>query len=702
MTEAEIKQTLKRTWVPFFSRFGRLTPVQVNTIPKILAGENVVVIAPAATGKTEAVVAPVIENLLPDKKNLFSILYISPTRALVNDLNRRLSSPIDYLKLNLEIDLPRTNALVRGLARKTGDRPKFDEKKPPFLLLTTPESFDSMLCRFPKVFTQLSTVILDELHLLDNTPRGDQLRILLNRLRRINQKLNYYALSATIDDLKIGERYFPDSQVVFVQTERDIENILIPHSKDFVDVIFRHLRERDLHKILCFFNARSYAESYSKIFDRPPFKNKVWVHHASLTKKERERIEQLMTQEKYGILCATSTLELGIDIGDIDAVVLFRPPFNVSSLLQRIGRGNRRKQYYLFAIGVYDNPWEKFLFELFFDCAKKGHLYEKRYNPCLSVIPQQIFSYLFQRRRIGTTYDSILRIIKPTYDNEENISSIFQNLLSEGILTAPRNGVYFLTPKLEKKVTYGKIHSNIQEKSFGNYDVYDISNNTHIGKIFYLSKRFILGGRTWEIVEKQEKEKKVLAQRIGEADGSTQLFEGTGTGGYYYRLASVIKQKFFPDLKVEEFPYFYDAGNIYIIHFLGMLYGYILSEAFNRIEIPATNLEGKIFSIRTKKATVVRDLGLTENFKPNNSQYLPFPIPDENMIRSVIKENIFQFEDNLGSGAFFRDLPEDLQIEDHYLTLDIGGLLNYLNQLKLVELSADKCLKALTGYIRGI
>lgn len=710
MTEAEIKQSLRRTWVPFFSRFGRLTPVQVNTIPKILAGENVVVISPAATGKTEAVVAPVIENILAQstaKTNRFSILYISPTRALVNDLNRRLSSPIDYLKLNLEIDLPRPSWISRrnegrGLARKTGDWPKFDEEKPPFLLLTTPESFDSMLCRFPKVFTQLSAVILDELHLLDNTPRGDQLRVLLNRLRRIKPILRYYALSATIDDLNIGDRYFSKPKVVLVKTEREIESILIPHSKDFVNVIFRHLQERDLHKILCFFNARSYAESYSKIFDRPPFKNKVWVHHASLTKKERERIEALMTQEKYGILCATSTLELGIDIGDIDGVVLFRPPFNVSSLLQRIGRGNRQKQYYLFAIGVYDNPWEKFLFELFFDCAKKGHLYEKRYNPCLSVIPQQIFSYLFQRRRIGTTYDSILRIIKPAYDNEENISSIFQNLLSEGILTAPRNGVYFLTPKLEKKVTYGKIHSNIQEKSFGNYDVYDVSNNTHIGKIFYLSKRFILGGRTWEIVEKQEKEKKVLAQRIAEAEGSTKLFEGTGTGGYYYRLASVIKQKLFPDLKAEEFPYFYDAGNIYIIHFLGMLYGYILSEAFNRIEIPAINLEGKIFSIRTKKASVVRDLGLPKDFSPNDSPNLPFPIPDEETIRSVIKENIFQFEDNLGSGAFFRNLPEDLQIEDHYLTLDIEGLLNYLNQLKLVELSADQCLKALTGYIRGI
>ncbi|MEO0092845.1 MAG: hypothetical protein ABIK67_01115, partial [candidate division WOR-3 bacterium] len=331
-----------------------------------------------------------------------------------------------------------------------------------------------------------------------------------------------------------------------------------------------------------------------------------------------------------------------------------------------------------------------FLFELYFYCAKKGFLYEKRYNPCLSVIPQQIFSYLFQRRRIGTTYDSIVRIIKPIYDQEENIRQIFENLLKEGFITAPRSSIYFLAPKLENKITYGKIHSNIQEKSFGNYDVYDISSNTHIGKIYYLAKRFILGGRTWELVEKKEKERKVLAQRIGEVDGTTKLFEGTGTGGYYYQLASVIKQKFFPELPAEEFPYFQVTPNIYIVHFLGSLYGFILSQAYNRTGIPVLDIEGKIFSLPAK----------IWQFPKNES--LPLPLPDEEAIRAVIRENIFQLEDNLGSGAFFRTLPEDLQVEDHYLTLDIHGLLSYLKQLKLVFLPAEECLKAMADYIRKL
>ena len=123
--EREIRDALKRTWIPFFSRFGRLTEVQVRAIPVILEGRNLVVISPAASGKTEAVVAPAVERLLPDRRGRFSVLYVSPTRALVNDLYRRLSEPLQYLEL--------------ALARKTGDHPAIDESKLPFMLITTPE-----------------------------------------------------------------------------------------------------------------------------------------------------------------------------------------------------------------------------------------------------------------------------------------------------------------------------------------------------------------------------------------------------------------------------------------------------------------------------------------------------------------------------------------------------------------------------------
>lgn len=138
MKPTEIKQRLSRTWFPFLSRFGKFTPVQKSAIPLILEGDNLVVISPSASGKTEAVVAPLVERMIDRNHREFAILYISPTRALVNDLYRRLEEPFRQLNLPLQI--------------KTGDRPTFETSKLPFCLLTTPESFDSLLCRHPEVF----------------------------------------------------------------------------------------------------------------------------------------------------------------------------------------------------------------------------------------------------------------------------------------------------------------------------------------------------------------------------------------------------------------------------------------------------------------------------------------------------------------------------------------------------------------------
>jgi ATP-dependent Lhr-like helicase len=360
MESKNIKQALCRTWMPFFGHFHSFTPIQEMTIPHILEKKNVVVISPAASGKTEAVIAPVLELQLAsgnfsDAVNKLRVLYISPTRALVNDLFRRLVNAVEYLNITIGV--------------KTGDRPQVTPKNVPNVLLTTPESFDSLLTRHSKIFMDTQAVVLDEIHLLDNTPRGDQLRILLNRLRRINDRLQYCALSATIDDLSIGERYFPDPVVCFLKAPREIEYQLVS-AKGFERRLMEVIRQQGFKKILVFFNARSLAELFSQKLNRPPFQEAVYVHHASLPKTRREEVESMMNKSDHAILCATSTLELGIDIGTVDCIVLYRPPFNISSLLQRIGRGNRRSSR-LFAIGVYVNDWERILFDTYFECARQ-------------------------------------------------------------------------------------------------------------------------------------------------------------------------------------------------------------------------------------------------------------------------------------------------------------------------------------------
>ncbi len=654
--QKEIKEKLKKTYFPFFGHFGSFTPVQELAIPHILNRENIVLISPAASGKTEAVIAPILENLLLDGETEgFKVLYVSPTRSLVNDLFRRLKEPVTYLGLTIE--------------RKTGDHPLINTGKLPNILLTTPESFDSLLTRETKIFTNLKAVILDEIHLLDNTPRGDQLRILLNRLRKINNNIQYSALSATIDDLKIGERYFPDSKFCVLKSEREIEYSLIK-AKDFIDELFKVALERNLKKILIFFNARSLSEEFSRKLNCPPFQGKVLVHHASLPKPKREEVEKAMNDADSMILLATSTLELGIDIGDVDCVVLYRPPFNVSSLLQRIGRGNRRSDK-LFALGVYTDNWEKVLFETMFASAKSGRLYEKLYKPALSIIPQQIYSYMYQRRRIGTTLKSIYEIFKPTYDYD-TVREIFSSLIEAGFITETRAGIYFLSPALERKISYGKIYSNIAEVSFGEYEVYDVAKDTPVGKIFYPKETFILSGKCWQTVNVSDDKKRIYAKAIGDTTDYEKVFEGKGAGNYNYLLAPVIKKKFFPELKGEEFPFIVKDKNVYILHFLGSLYGFLLANAFSYEGLDAFDVDGKMLILRQY-----------------NLESDDFPVPSDEAIIEAIGSNIERLEDALGSGAYFYDLPVKYQIEDHYRNLDIERFLEFLRALKLVPINSN-------------
>ncbi|NPV14910.1 DEAD/DEAH box helicase [candidate division WOR-3 bacterium] len=665
-----VKALLPRTYPAFFARFGRLTEVQIEAIPRILRGENLVVISPAASGKTEAVVAPVVERLLGMGKRGFAVLYVSPTRALVNDLYRRLLEPLEYLGLKLE--------------RKTGDHPQIDERRLPFMLLTTPESFDSLLCRHPRIFKTLTAVIVDEIHLLDNTPRGDQLRVLLERLRLIKPDFNGYALSATVDDVLMGERYFSGAGVVQVAKRREINAELLPGKKDWYRRVVRRLQEQGCDKALVFFNARSLAESGVKLFDLPPFSGRVWVHHASLNRQVREEVEARMTGERSGILCCTSTLELGIDIGDVDAVVLFRPPFNVSSLLQRIGRGNRRRGNGLYMIGVYLDPWERLLFETFIDCAREGKLFDKRYTPCLSVLPQQIISYCFQRRRIGTTLEAVRRIFQPLVGNSPVVEKVFFHLVREGILQEKGNGVYFLTPKVEHRVETGKVHSNIQEKSFGQYQVVDVSSGQEVGSVFFVFERFVLGGKSWEVVERREKDKKIFVRPHGAVSPSTKVFEGTGTGGYFYRMAEVLKSRIFPGLKSGEFPYFFEGGQAYLVHLLGATYGGVLTLALQSEGVAAVDMAGKVMVLPAARLQEGR-----------------FPLPGRDAVKRVVRDHLLEFEDSLGSGAFFRDLPPDLQIEDHLLTLDIDGLYEFLDSIQLVRMEPAVVKAQITEHLPG-
>jgi ATP-dependent Lhr-like helicase len=341
-----LKQRLPRTWPAFFERHGSFSATQVAAIPLVLDGSNVVVCAATASGKTAAVLAPLIERHCPAVRppHTLRILYLVPTRALVNDLRHRLEHPLQTLGITLGV--------------KTRDN-TFRANRPPDLLLATPEAVDSLLAGRASLFRQLRAIVIDELHLFDGTPRGDQLRVLLNRLCQVrryaaaqgqasDEEVQYVALSATLGaPEQAAARYFPRPLVVAVPGTRQIavEYLdLAPGSGAELLAYVATFRARGWRKALAFCTSRAEVEAYAAIVRAAsPFGSAVYVHYSNIEPQRRHEIEQQFASNQAAICFASNTLELGIDIGDIDVVILIGPPGSVAAFAQRLGRGSRRR-----------------------------------------------------------------------------------------------------------------------------------------------------------------------------------------------------------------------------------------------------------------------------------------------------------------------------------------------------------------------
>lgn len=344
-----LKSRLPRTWSPFFARHGNFTPAQLAAIPPLLDGANVMLCAATASGKTEAALAPLIERHLPPDPGeaRLTLLYLLPTRALIADIANRLDAPLERLRVRLAV--------------KTHDLDSFDPQRPADLLLTTPESLDALLAKRPRVLTHVAGVVLDELHVLDGAARGDQLRVLLNRLRQVrtfaaqsgdaaSSAIQYVALSATLaDPAAVAARYFPAAQVVTAPGGRTRQLDLLPLASDDPAALVEFLATfaaRGWRKALAFCNTRAEVEAYAAAIRRggSPFGQQVFVHYSNLERQRRQAIEAQFAQAGAAICFASSTLELGIDIGSIDAAIVIGAPGSAAAFAQRIGRAGRRQQ----------------------------------------------------------------------------------------------------------------------------------------------------------------------------------------------------------------------------------------------------------------------------------------------------------------------------------------------------------------------
>ena len=459
--------------------------------------KNALIISATASGKTEAVIAPLIERILYNEKKL-NILYIVPTKSLTIDIRRRIYEQCEQLQITVDI--------------KTSDYPSL--RKIPQILITTPESFDSLLCRKPKIFSDLEALVLDEIHLLDNTPRGDQLRCLIKRLyQTVSKKFNIYALSATISEPEtFGKRYFDDFEIISSNKTRIIENFFC----NSLEEVYNLSKRKELKKLLFFCNTRKNVETISKQA-KELWKNRFVVsHHGSLSKKVRTEAEEFMQNSAYGVCVATSTLEIGIDIGNIDAVVLIDVPYSISSFLQRIGRANRRFSLTR-VISIVNDVNEKYMLEKMIKKAAKNILEYYEYEFSFGVIVQQIFSLLFACP-YGKNKSFFLHFFSRICENEI-IILILNNLQKSGWIEK-KHEKFYATTKLMDLGRKGKIHSTI--KNNGILKVINVVTNKIIGKISYPFDRiFILNGKIWEIIH--IKKNKIYVKNIVSRHFSTNF-----------------------------------------------------------------------------------------------------------------------------------------------------------------------------------
>ena len=253
-------------------------------------------------------------------------------------------------------------------------------------------------------------IVIDEIHLLDGTPRGDQLRLLLNRLRLFldhhwsgTRSIQIVAMSATLPDARrTADTYLGTSaDIVSVSGQREIESkVIIAVGDDRAKAeaaVTASEAFPDVRKALVFMNSRKHVDASAQHFRFGRFAAaSVHGHHGSLAKPERENAEARFKSDRFAVCVVTMTLEIGIDIGDVDLVICMDPPFSLSSFLQRIGRGCRRLQGKTRVLCVASNRARQLIFEGMIEQAKFGIPRGPNIPFRRSVLVQQTLAYLKQ------------------------------------------------------------------------------------------------------------------------------------------------------------------------------------------------------------------------------------------------------------------------------------------------------------------
>lgn len=512
MSEAEAFARLHpsiRYLIQSVLKFPSLRPVQALTLEPVLNGRDVVVLAPTAGGKTEAAALPIMSRILSERLIPVSTLYICPLRALLNNQEPRLKRMAEAVGLRV--------------GKWHGDVPAQERKtlvqEPPDILMITPESLEVLLIsaadRAEALLSHVKLAIVDEVHAFAADPRGAHLVSVLERLQlRTGGHIQRLGLSATVGN--------PDAMGAWLQgSGATAPPIVVSPGGSRKPPTFRfragqsllgavqHIRELgEGQKRLVFVEGRARAEELARTLEQHRVRS--WVHHSSVGRTRREAAEMAFETVPDAVLVATSSLELGIDIGDLDQIFQLDAPATVSSLAQRLGRTGRRPTTFPQMTFLAAGPEELLLAIVLTELYQEGWVEAIHpTNRNWTVLVHQLFANLLECG--GLTRGQLIARIRPvpafTGFQEAELQRLLTHLLRERWLDEV-DGTLVLGEHGEK--VFGGRNFFKLYAVFDSPEVLSVRvGHEEVGTLqtwFALQlvgarRTFRLAGRSWELVE---------------------------------------------------------------------------------------------------------------------------------------------------------------------------------------------------------
>jgi len=510
-------------------------------IPEIISGKNVLIIAPTGIGKTESVMLPIFDKIQKEGSKPISLLYITPLRSLNRDLLDRLCWWADKLDLDIDVRHGDTTQKERAAQREM----------PPHILITTPETLGAILPGkiMKEHLKNIKYVVIDEIHELVESKRGIQLSLLLERLVNVAGNFQRIGLSATVGSPEIVADFIGnDVKIIRAESEKKYDiRVEFPKpgikDKTIADDLFigaeTTARLRKLYElitshksVLAFTNTRETAEVLSSRLRQLDKELKQDVHHGSLSKERRIKSEQGFKAQELKSLIATSSLELGIDIGSIDLVVQYLSPRRVAKLVQRVGRAGHSVGQTSKGIILSGDE------DLFEASVIARHATEKKleqikiHSNAMDVLANQVIGLCMDEYEMDEDkiYETIKRAHPYREIKKQELIDLLNFLESLQLVWIDRKEkmyvkrrkrsftYYFENLSMIPDTVQYRIVSVIENEPIGNLDEEFISEHGQPGN------KFVCSGRAWRII--QIIGNRVMVEPIEDIESAIPAWEG--------------------------------------------------------------------------------------------------------------------------------------------------------------------------------